>query len=376
MLAKGFFYVNSSLDGVRELQSKYAYQEGNENMPIVVLIHGFNLTIDAIDDSILERIANQGFYAVAIGMRGRKGATGTRDASARELHDIYDGINYIKNNFPVSDKVIVSGYSGGGGNALGFAVKFPFVSNAIVNHFGMVDYGYDNAESWYVRNAQYRDNIEIFVGHSRTEENMNFYRSRNAYEALMNIQAKVFSFHDIEDSGVNVGLTDYLTNGLQSLSKPYETYISTPSDSVRYFHNMSVSEKTENNWLPYGLSENKPITPQAGNLRVTGYVVTDDFKMLLGNLDDHVADIDYNLLTNQFTVRPLTGTTQVIVQMNNLQQILTIDQETTFVFDGEPYEPQVPIDGVIKDFYVKQNNSYSKVKNSYIKQNDIWVNIK
>src|SRR5690625_966043 len=229
-MIKGSFFINSSIDNARNIQSKYVYPSNSNNFPIVVMIHGFGLTIDAITDTIMTRIANQGFYVVAIGMRGRKGATGDRDASARELSDIYDGINHIKANFPVSDKVIVSGYSGGGGNALGFAVKFPFVANTIVNHFGMVDYGFDDAESWYMRNNQYRSSIRNFVGHTRTPENMNYYRSRNAYEALTNVKAKIYSYHDTEDSGVSVELTNYLTSGLQALSKNYETHISTPND--------------------------------------------------------------------------------------------------------------------------------------------------
>lgn len=377
-MIRNTFHTQSTLDDNGGFLSKYVYDETKTNLPIAVLIHGFNLTIDAITDDILTRIAEQGFFAVAIGMRGRKGATGKRDASGRELHDIYDGINNIKNNFPVSDKVIVSGYSGGGGNALGFAVKFPFVANTIVNHFGMVDYGYDDVESWYFRNKGYRNNIQSFVGHDRVPENMNYYRSRNAHEALSNVQAKLFSYHDRGDSGVSPLLTDYLTNELVRLDKPHQTKMSTSTDTVRYLHSMSASEKTEHEWLPHGKVTQKPTMNNEGSFRVIGYLVTDNFKILLGDLDDHVADVSYNLSTNQFTITPLTGSMNVQVIMGNSQQTLNVTEETTFVFEGEEItQPELPENsGDVKNEFIKQFGGYVPVKNKYVKQNGIWVTVK
>lgn len=377
-ITHGTFTINSTLDNVKNLYSKYTYDNQKTNLPIVVMIHGFGLTIDAITQTIMTRIANNGYFVVAIGMRGRKGATGSRDASARELHDIYDGINHIQNHFPVSDKVIISGYSGGGGNALGFGVKFPYVANTIVNHFGMVDYGFDDVESWYMRNNQYRSSIRNFVGHTRTPENMNYYRSRNAYEGLANLQAKVFSYHDVEDTGVDVELTNYLTGGLQALGKPHSTKISTTSDSVRYLHDMSVSVKTETEWLPYGKQTNKPTMENSGTFRVLGYLVTDNFKVLLGNLDDHVADVSYYLSTKQFTIKPLTGEVTVQVIMDGLQQTLNIDEETTFVFEGEEItQPELPeISGIVKQQFVKRFGEYVPIKKSYIKVNNQWVTVR
>lgn len=375
----GTFTINSTLDNVKNLYSKYTYDNQKTNLPIVVMIHGFGLTIDAITQTIMTRIANNGYFVVAIGMRGRKGATGSRDASGRELHDIYDGINHIKANFPVSDKVIVSGYSGGGGNALGFAVKFPFVANTIVNHFGMVDYGFDDVESWYMRNNQYRSSIRNFVGHARTPENMNYYRTRNMYEALSNLQAKVFSYHDSEDTGVSVELTNYLTGGLQTLDKPHTTKISNPSDNVRYLHDMSVSVKTEPEWLPYGKQTNKPTMENSGTFRVLGYLVTDHFKIFLGNLDDCVADVVYDINNNSFTITPLSQQTMdVTVVIGNLQQTQTIQGETSFVFEGEEVTPpELPeITGIVKKQFVKQFGEYVPVKNSYIKVNEQWVIVK
>jgi predicted acyl esterase len=93
----------------------------------------------------MQRIAGEGYFVVAAGMRGRKGASGSEDASGKEIHDIYDAIQYVQTNFPalVSDKVTISGYSGGGGNALAAASKFPDTFNVVVDHLGMSDYGYD-----------------------------------------------------------------------------------------------------------------------------------------------------------------------------------------------------------------------------------------
>lgn len=379
-MISGTFTLTSTLDRTGGLLSKYTYDETKSDLPIVVMIHGFNLTIDAITQTIMNRIANQGYFVVAIGMRGRKGAGGSRDASIRELHDIFDGINHIKTNFPVSNKVIVSGYSGGGGNALAFATKFPYVANTIVNHFGMIDYGFHNIESWYMRNPSYQSDIQQFVGRFRNTENLLYYRTRNSHEALSNVKSRIFNYHDSEDTGVSVNLTHYLRNELDRLGKPHTTKISTSSSSTRYLHNMNVSVLTESDWLPYGKDTPALSHPDSDTLKVMGYVTTNRFKCLLNNLDNGIAELTYNLNTNQFTINPISSNTLTVsIIQGNLHDTRTITGQTTFTFNGVTIpegDESIGSAGTVNKYFIKQSGAFDLIHSLHYKQNNVWERIR
>ena len=124
----GAHIYSSTIDPIDNLYSKYSYYTSEDKLPIVVLMHGYTQSADSITSQIMEDMAQYGFFAVAVGMRGRNGAGGKPDVSGRELYDIYDCVQSIKAEFSdVVDvnSVHVSGYSGGGGNVIGLASKFP-----------------------------------------------------------------------------------------------------------------------------------------------------------------------------------------------------------------------------------------------------------
>ena len=133
------------------LTIKTAYPKHGRNLPVLIMMHAWaSLTID---DNIVDRFAQLGFFVAAPGMRGRGGAQGARDASGREIYDILDAVNYVKANFAdrISDKIICWGSSGGGGNAMACACKLPDTFSCIISNSGMSDYGYDATYGWYAR---------------------------------------------------------------------------------------------------------------------------------------------------------------------------------------------------------------------------------
>lgn len=120
-----------------------------------------------------------GFLAVQVDMRGRAFSTGQPDANGFELYDIYDALIFAKGEYPESivdpERVYFVGGSGGGGNALGLAGKFPDLFVSITANFGISDYA-----DWYARDAigEFRDELDPWVGCSPEQDPM-AYASRS-----------------------------------------------------------------------------------------------------------------------------------------------------------------------------------------------------
>lgn len=114
-------YASSIDAGIANLASQYSYDPGfTKGLPILVLMHGYAETISALAKGTRERFAGRGFFVVVPGMRGRDGASGSRDASGREVQDIIDAVEDIRTGFASivdPERVVIAGYSGGGGNA-------------------------------------------------------------------------------------------------------------------------------------------------------------------------------------------------------------------------------------------------------------------
>jgi hypothetical protein len=89
-------------------------------------------------------------------MRGRDGSDGTRDSGGVEIYDIYDAVEHVKQAFPDfvdPSNVHITGYSGGGGNAMSALVRFPDYFRAGSAFYGMSDYGFDPINGWYQKGA-------------------------------------------------------------------------------------------------------------------------------------------------------------------------------------------------------------------------------
>ena len=366
MIIEGTFTLNSSLDFASNLLSKYCYDDSNTDMPIIVLMHGFRGSIDNISSGMMQRIANEGFFVLAAGMRGRKGASGYRDASGREIYDIYDAVNYVKKHFPVSDKVCISGYSGGGGNALAAATKFPDTFNVVVDHFGMSDYGYDQTYGWYYTNPSYQNDIVNFIGDT-PESAPEKYLSRAHIFGVNNFKGEIYVFHDSEDAAVSILQSQRLEEIQGDYINGYFFY-SGPGDSVRYFHDIDTSQITEPIWLPRAQAVEPQELASTGSVRVCGYIVTKDFKIFLGNLDDRTADVTYDLNENRFVVTPLSGETLVrIVNKDGLSATQVIADTTEIIL--------MESTGRIKYFFMKDGSSFQRVKNIFVKDG-VWKQVK
>jgi dienelactone hydrolase len=329
-------YASSIDEEFNALQALITYDSGLYNCPILVLNHGWSSTMGgAFPLAVRQKFASYGFFVIAPNLRGGPNVA-YRDASAREIYDIYDVVQYVRANYSTrvsSSRAGQSGYSGGGGNALATALKFPDLFDFTVSNFGPSDYGY-TASGWYYTDTAFQSDLNTSIGGTPITTPNN-YRSRNSREGINNYTGKIFLFHDELDASVDVVQSRNLYSAFNDKSRIYYNE-SNASSAERWLHDHpyigGAIEKNEKYWKNYIFSISKRYIPIAGTHEVRGYNHNSRYKILLGNLDDHAATCVYNCSTGVFIVTPLTGEQSVSITFEESTQTQTINTETTFSF--------------------------------------------
>lgn len=336
------FNQDSSIDpSITGLLRKYCYDNGIGNMPILVIMHGWSGNATSFDENTYRRLASYGFFVIAPSIRS------SSDASARELHDIIDAVDYVKTNFSSivnPNRIAIAGYSGGGGNTLGVYAKFPDYFNLFVDHFGMSDYGY-TPSGWHNTNPSYSGSIETRIGGTPVAL-PNEYRSRNMRQSINNFDllAPLLIFHDTEDSSVDVVQSQEIESLVSSDQLIYRE--STIGESERWTHgyptNGSDVSDSEEYWKNLLFTSAPVEAPDSAVIIVSGYIVTKKFSIWLGNGTasedgrNRSATVDYDLSTDSFTVAPLleigaTDMTVKIVTNDGKVADQTISSETEII---------------------------------------------
>ena len=302
-------------------------------LPVLILMHGYTELADTLGTAY-NRLATLGFFVIGVQMRGRLSSTGIRDSSGQEVYDIYDVYQsflakYAGTGIIDPNRVIVSGYSGGGGNALAFATRFPDLCPVVVDHFGMSDYGYSDIDSWYIQEASRQAQLDTDVGSPRANF-LNEYRVRNSKEAIAkNFRGKLFIFQDDQDSSVDIPQSNNVKiayqNEVRSIQEAvYDDYdgtsdlrfsITTLTDATRWTHGAPTGTNgvidAEPIWTDVAKTAEIPTLPDTGTLRILGWVRTKKFYILLGNgipaSDGKVrcADLTYDYVNNSYVITPL-----------------------------------------------------------------------
>jgi hypothetical protein len=314
-------------------------------LPLVVLMHGWSQAAGNYPEVDYLRIANLGLFVLVVGMRGRDSADGTIDASARELYDIYDAIQYVKNRRPYldyidTDKVAIVGYSGGGGNALACACKFPDLFNVVVSHFGMSDLGRNNPNGWYYNNGAgvYTASIVTRVGDTPANVPNNYY-ARDTTVAIQNFSdGFLYLYHDQQDESVPYVHSARIKTALDNASLSNYSYnLSNVGDTVRWLHgypsdNPENLNTVESTWSAKIKSQAVWTIPASGTVTVIGYIVTKRFTIWLNTGLDAAATVVYNTATDTYTVTPLTtGDVTVVITQGVKTATATISAETEMV---------------------------------------------
>lgn len=325
------------------LFEKIAYYDRATNLPIIILMDGWDGALHSNYNTLL-RIARE--YNVCICSTARRGyanTNGTRDASAREIYDIYDGLQQVRALYPSvvsADKAVIWGASGGGGNALGAACKFPDAWSVVVDVYGMSDYGRDGTNGWHQQNATYRASIETAVGGTPTGVAKNYY-ARDATAAITNYSGgELFLFHDASDTIVQKVHSDRINTAMSGVGN-CTYYLSASPDTIRYTHghdlNGAAQLDIESKVMATVLSQPAWTIATSGTVTVIGYMVTKRFAIWLNANGtaalgvDAVATVTYNTATDSYTVSPLTGAIDVSITQGAKTGSATNISEATVV---------------------------------------------
>jgi pimeloyl-ACP methyl ester carboxylesterase len=309
------------MTAITNLFMNFDYPIGQTNCPILVLEHGWAEDASEMTIGTLRRFALAGFFVVSVGMRGRNSATGTRDASGREIMDIYDAVQYIRANYASivdPNKAAISGYSGGGGNALACACKLPDMFNVVVSHFGMSDYGRDGTNGWYYNNnGDYTTQIRDSVGGTPVAKPNNYY-ARDTTVAIPNYTGGfLYLYHDQQDTSVLYVHSARIKTAMDNASLSNYSYnLSNTGDNPRWLHGNPESspqlQQAEPTWTAKILSQAAWTVPTAATHTVIGYEITKRFTIWLNQHGtaslgiDAAATVVYDTTANTYTVTPLT----------------------------------------------------------------------
>jgi predicted esterase len=310
----GNFTYSSSISAINNLYAKYCYNSGfTSGLPIRILLHGWSQDADDIVVSTMESTAlSLQCFSVAVGMRGRDGADGSRDVSGLEIYDIYDAIQYVINNFSLlvnPENIIISGYSGGGGNTLAFCCKFPDIATLAVSLAGISDYAY-GVNSW--------NNDGYLVGISQGSDAA---YARYAPYAISNYQClsrPLYLYHGADDTTVpphhSTMIADNFSGEIYSLKIGVGHLSGFAYEDDFKYRSINIKKKSIAN---------------SGTFKIIGYIKTELFEIWLGDGMSEVADLSYNVETGAYTITPQTGNMNVtITQFDGKAVSQSITEET------------------------------------------------
>lgn len=239
----------STIDAIPDLFARVAYPEGNQ-CPVTVLMHGLPGGASTFTQDSLLRIAGYGLFVVAVGMRGRDGASGSQDLSNRELQDILDAVATVRGLYVEASPTEAAfvGYSAGASNVLCLAGRHPTAFQICVDHFGITDYA-----TWWSESPANQATLNSWVGGTPAQVPAS-YAARSPLLNLETFKGKFYFFHDQDDTTVNVHHTTDAVNYLESKGITPYSNITNSSSPHRWLHSLPNSDQpvrfTEAIWVP------------------------------------------------------------------------------------------------------------------------------
>lgn len=268
---------------------------------LVAGTHGWHMSVKKFE--YMEHPESE-YLMVDVDMRGRAFSTGTPDCNQLELYDVYDAVQFAKREYAqylVNDNVIYfeSG-SGGGGNALAIAGKFPDLFSAVNALSPISDY-----REWYFFDSKYkefRDEMDIWIG-CTPEKSPEAYAARSGITLVPNLLTNVLICHGTEDQRVPYFLSEkYMAEAARCGKGNHVRLLALEGVGTREHYGNITAEQTKQ--MGAERSENfrlhkMPIKiPEKGRFIVCGYLVTKEFSVFLENTNT-VAEIFYDLGTKK-----------------------------------------------------------------------------
>lgn len=323
--------VSEDGDGPLDLTAELNYDSSRSNAPIAVVMHGYSPTNGNFSNvrANAQRLRDAGFFAVSVAMRGRDGSDGDRDSGGLEIYDIYDAVEAVKATYPDlvdESNVHITGYSGGGGNAMSALTKFPDYFRLGSSYFGISDYGYDQSNGWYFDGAssghqsRLRSDIgDPTIGSDLVEDRYHARASNLA--SRNNPYSEIHLFVNAnEPTCPPINVTSYRDNAVAAAVSAGEfdnIHLHIPAASGTYedFNNNGINESNEQQWWPHGFptadqqqaaeswyldrlldgSIPEPVLNASDELFVAGFVTTKKFELWLGDGANAAGNLQYSL---------------------------------------------------------------------------------
>jgi dienelactone hydrolase len=354
-------YASSIPEAVSEsqpiaLQAEFNFDDSVTNAPIAVIMHQYSASSGNFSTyrANATRLRDLGFFTIMPAMRGRDGSDGTRDTGGLEIHDILDAVEAAKELYPDlvdPDYVYITGYSGGGGNTMSSITKFPDYWNAAAAFFGMSDYGYDSSNGWYFNGAgsNHQSTMNSDIGNPTSDDPLiadRYYARASNLASKNNPYAEIHFFvnanettcppindQSYQDNAVAAasfaGEFDNITvhTGYSDLYEDFNEDGIDTADERQYWEHSTQDANEQSaaeSWFIDRMATKQiptPVLNETDELQVAGYVKTKPFALYLGDGQNAVATLNYNLsaLTSyEFTL-------EILSSDNTVPTLLQID---------------------------------------------------
>lgn len=290
---------------------------------LLVSMHGWHGQVKKAHPDNIPEPAAEGYFVISPEMRGRGDATGNPDCNGWELQDVIDAVEFARRHYrdriATPGVVLLSGGSGGGGNAFALVGKFPDFFAAARVSSGISDFAV-----WHTfdRVGEFRDEMEgswksnprgwkAWIG-GTPATNPEAYRSRGGLTTVGNLLTPTLVFHGADDIRVPAAHARLWTGAAHGQGRgALVTYheLAGVGDHRGHFANESKEQQIFRNRTGEDFlrrHRTPPVLPPRGSFVVAGYLKTSRFEVILDSID-RIGRVDFDLATSRFTVRSATS---------------------------------------------------------------------
>jgi dienelactone hydrolase len=290
----------SSHDKTGPLNADVVFNSDGKPKPLLVVMHGYNGSRKDVNADIHD-FGAKGLFAIAPDMRGTGGSAGKFDSGGVEIHDILDAVLAALKKYPEeidAKNLNIVGYSGGGGNTIACAVRFPDLFHTAVSYFGISDY----ADFHRTTNRHdCNERMERTLG-GKPADIPDTYAARNYNTAAANVCAtKLHFFWDEEETQCPPSMIEKFIQIHQSAGlKNVVAHISRRGDPLRWIHGYRTGNRDlkEDSLFLSEIRTPKASGPKLtpkGKLIVPGFLVTRKFAVWVEDGQRGVVTIEYDI---------------------------------------------------------------------------------
>jgi dienelactone hydrolase len=321
---------SSSVEDLSPLYADIAYDPKVKGAPVMVHVHGDIPGTRMGSISGAHYYAQKGFFGIAPSQRGRDNSAGECDVFSREIYDIYDAVEYAKKHYGEyldPSNINITGGSAGGMASISAVVHFPDYFRMSIPYYGSADTG-----DWLRQVGMFGKTHEEWLGEKRKqgwpEGSLSLFNhiirglggmpdevpdklmARNKVLGAINCPyTEVHMFWDQQD-GVAPSITKrnhaFQKRAQEAGFTNIHIHYSERGDPIRYLHWITPDNtKAQRFFIPKILAGTvpPPVLADAGRMIVLGFLKTKRFLVWLGEGDDAVARLDYQVNPSRYEFR-------------------------------------------------------------------------